>query len=137
MQRDVQAGRARDEEVVFPTDITFVCVDDDVNSDSYRSHPDGDGEPALASLTPEEKSKCVREHKRVEKRSRKFGIFLNRAKMERMNGNRLALVLASYDRFISILEEMPADFAKLLDMAIESHRKGEVFCARKNAAATP
>ena len=71
-----------------------------------------DGEPQLPLLTPENKAKAIRAMKRVEKRSKKFNIRLNRGKMEKLKGERLFVVLREYDRFVSILEELPENFVK-------------------------
>lgn len=72
-----------------------------------------DDEPALPLVTPETRSKALRRLKRVERRSRKFGIILNRGKMEKLKkGDRLFKVLEEYDRFVSTLEELPEGFVK-------------------------
>ena len=42
--------------------------------------------PDLPEMSPEVRAKAVRELKRVEKRSKAFGIFLNRGKMEKLKG---------------------------------------------------
>lgn len=84
----------------------------DDTPDDGRLYPPTDAAPELVQLSPEEKRIATRELKRVEKRSKKFDIFLNRDKMEKMKGDRLAKVLAAYDRFISVLEELPEEFVK-------------------------
>ena len=92
--------------------LALSVIADDEDDDSFRSHEDETAEPELALITPEERVKAIRELKRVERRSKKLGIFLNRGKMEKIKGDRLAKVLQSYDRFISILEELPENFVK-------------------------
>ena len=83
---------------------------DDEND--MQSHEDETSDPTLSLATPEERVRAIRELKRVERRSKKFGIFLNRGRMEKIKGDRLAKTLLSYDRFISILEELPENFVK-------------------------
>lgn len=80
--------------------------------EDYRKRVEAETEPALASVSPAERAKARRELKRVEKRARDLGIFLNKEKMERLDGTRLMKVLADYDRFIGILEELPVGFVK-------------------------
>ena len=80
------------------------------NTDTGYSH-DYD-EPDLPEMSREGRAKAVRELKRVEKRSKAFGIFLNRGKMEKLKGDRLLKVLKEYDRFVSVLEELPEGFVK-------------------------
>ena len=70
------------------------------------------GTPVLPEITREERVRAVRELKRVEKRSKRFGIFLNRGKMEKLKGDRLMKVLKEYDRFVAVLEELPEGFVK-------------------------
>ena len=99
--------------------LLFLCVasiglpapaqeksDDDTGS-SYDYEP-----PALPEMTREERTAAVRELKRVERRSKKFGIFLNRGKMEKIKGDRIRKVLREFDRFVGILEELPEGFVK-------------------------
>ena len=70
------------------------------------------GTPDLPEITREERVRATRELKRVEKRSKKLGIFLNRGKMEKLKGDRLMKVLKEYDRFVAVLEELPEGFVK-------------------------
>lgn len=77
-----------------------------------RDYSDEGSEPELVQLTPEERVKAVRALKKVERRSKKLGIALNRGKMEKMKGARIAKVLKEYDRFICILEELPENFVR-------------------------
>ncbi|MBQ2631990.1 MAG: serine hydrolase [Kiritimatiellae bacterium] len=70
------------------------------------------GTPDLPEITREERVRATRELKRVENRSKRFGIFLNRGKMEKLKGDRLMKVLKEYDRFIAVLEELPEGFVK-------------------------
>ena len=87
--------------------------DRDADSDETDSYESGDyGEPVLQQISREERTKAIRELKRVERRSRKFRIFLNRGKMERLKNERLVKVLKEYDRFVATLEELPEDFVK-------------------------
>ena len=89
-----------------------LAMADGEDDDKFRSHEDETHEPTLALITPEERVKAIRELKRVERRSKKFGIFLNRGKMEKLKGDRLPKTLQAYDRFVSILEELPENFVK-------------------------
>ena len=91
--------------------VVAVCAAADDYED-FRKRVEAEAEPALASVSPAEKAKARRELKRVEKRARDLGIFLNKEKMERLDGTRLMKVLADYDRFIGILEELPVGFVK-------------------------
>ena len=70
------------------------------------------GTPDLTEITREERTRAIRELKRVERRSKAFRIFLNRGKMEKLKGDRLLKVLKEYDRFVSVLEELPEGFVK-------------------------
>ena len=70
------------------------------------------GTPDLPEVTREERVRATRELKRVEKRSKRFGIFLNRGKMEKLKGDRIMKVLKEYDRFVAVLEELPEGFVK-------------------------
>ena len=70
------------------------------------------GTPDLPEITREERTRAIRELKRVERRSKAFRIFLNRGKMEKLKGDRLLKVLKEYDRFIGVLEELPEGFVK-------------------------
>ena len=70
------------------------------------------GTPDLPEITREERTRAIRELKRVEKRSKAFRIFLNRGKMEKLKGDRLLKVLKEYDRFVGVLEELPEGFVK-------------------------
>ena len=70
------------------------------------------GTPDLPEITREERTRAIRELKRVERRSKAFRIFLNRGKMEKLKGDRLLKVLREYDRFIGVLEELPEGFVK-------------------------
>ena len=70
------------------------------------------GTPDLPEITREERTRAIRELKRVEKRSKAFRIFLNRGKMEKLKGDRLLKVLREYDRFVGVLEELPEGFVK-------------------------
>lgn len=70
------------------------------------------GTPDLPEITREERTRAIRELKRVERRSKAFRIFLNRGKMEKLKGDRLLKVLKEYDRFVSVLEELPEGFVK-------------------------
>ena len=71
-----------------------------------------DIEPDLGNYTPEMRAKAVRELKKIERRSRRLGINLNRGKMESMKGERIFRVLSSFDRFVGVLEELPDGFTK-------------------------
>lgn len=89
-----------------------LAMADDDDDDILKSHEDETAEPTFALITPEERVKAIRELKRVERRSKKFGIFLNRGNMEKLKGDRLLKTLQAYDRFVSILEELPENFVK-------------------------
>jgi hypothetical protein len=73
---------------------------------------DAEDETRLAHLAVEARRQAIRQLKRVERRSKKMNIKLNRGKMEKLKGDRLFLVLREFDRFISILEELPVNFVK-------------------------
>lgn len=89
----------------------FAQKQDDVDeTDTNESH-DYDV-PDLPKTSPEVRARAIRELKRVEKRSKAFGIFLNRGKMEKLKGDRILKVLKEYDRFVSALEELPEGFVK-------------------------
>lgn len=75
--------------------------------DDYKSP-----EPLLSLATREDRAKAIRALKKVERRSKNLGVLLNYGKMEKMKGDRLFKVLSEYERFISILEEMPENFVK-------------------------
>ncbi len=93
---------------VFSAFAQDTGVDDGTDPGGYRDY----GTPDLPQITKEEKVKAVRHLKRVERRSKKLGIFLNRGKMEKLKGDRLFKVLKEYDRFIGVLEELPEGFVK-------------------------
>lgn len=83
------------------------------DSDVYDAETNHDYEtPNLADATSEERTKAVRDLKRVERRSKAYRIYLNRGKMEKLKGERLFKVLKEYDRFVSIIEELPEGFVK-------------------------
>jgi CubicO group peptidase (beta-lactamase class C family) len=83
------------------------------DSDVYDTETNHDYEtPNLADATSEERAKAVRDLKRVERRSKAYRIYLNRGKMEKLKGERLFRVLKEYDRFVSIIEELPEGFVK-------------------------
>ena len=84
---------------------------DDVDEPDTGENKDY-GTPDLVEATREERTRAIRELKRVEKRSKRFGIFLNRGKMEKLKGDRLMKVLKEYDRFVAVLEELPEGFVK-------------------------
>ena len=68
--------------------------------------------PELSEITREERARAIRALKRVEGRSKAFGIVLNRQKMEKLTSDRLVKVLKEYDRFVGILDELPKGFVK-------------------------
>ena len=80
--------------------------------DSSQASETEIADPAFVQLSPEERIKAQRALKKVERRSKRLGIALNRGKMEKLKGARLVNVLKEYDRFISILEELPENFVK-------------------------
>ena len=99
--------------VLTSASLAFSAVAQGTDTSTYSSgYGETSGDPPLAQLTPEERTKAIRELKRIERRSKKYGIILNRGKMERLKGDRLVKVMNEYDRFMGILEELPPDFVK-------------------------
>jgi len=88
--------------------------DKSTGTESGESHDYG--VPELPQISPEVRAKAVRELKRVEKRSKAFHIYLNRGKMEKLKGDRILKVLKEYDRFVSVLEELPEGFVLACDI---------------------
>ena len=92
--------------------LSGFAQEQDVEDESDPGENRNYGTPDLPETTREERTRAIRELKRVERRSKAFGIFLNRSKMERLKGDRLMKVLKEYDRFVGVLEELPEGFVK-------------------------